>query len=37
MYEENGCGAVDEQGRPITCEECFFSDTCLMSTTRGDE
>lgn len=33
----NGCGAVDEHGHEITCEQCIWKNTCLDSDVKEDE
>ena len=32
-----GCGAADEYGHPIMCEDCIWGETCIDSTIRKDE
>jgi hypothetical protein len=29
-----GCGAADEYGHPIMCEDCIWGETCIDSTKR---
>lgn len=31
-----GCGAADEYGHPIMCEDCIWGETCIDSTVRED-
>ena len=31
-----GCGAADEYGHPIMCEDCLWGETCSDSTGRAD-
>lgn len=31
-----GCGATDEYGHPIMCEDCIWGETCIDSTVRED-
>ena len=30
------CGAADDRGHPIRCEQCIWGDTCLDSTCRPE-
>lgn len=30
------CGAADDRGHPIRCEQCIWGGTCLDSTCRPD-
>ncbi len=30
------CGAADDRGYPIRCEQCIWGDTCLDSTCRPE-
>lgn len=36
-YSVSDCGARDDLGYPITCEQCIWGDSCLDSTCRVEE